>query len=79
LLRAANVPASGDLSCHGNIPRSSAECIWIDTRPEFVGHSDHTNTATYWFQSDDVHPSGPGADAIATKRWAAMQKYCIAQ
>jgi hypothetical protein len=76
---AANVPASGDTSCHGNGPSASTECIWIDTRPAFVEHTDHTNTATYWFQSDNVHPTQAGADAIAAKVWAAMQTFCIAQ
>jgi phospholipase/lecithinase/hemolysin len=32
----------------------------------------------YWFQ-DGIHPTQPGADAIAAKVWAQMQKYCIAQ
>jgi hypothetical protein len=76
---AANVPASGDISCHGSGPSASVDCVWIDTRPEFVGHSNHTNAASYWFQSDNVHPTQAGADAIAAKVWAAMQKYCIAQ
>jgi hypothetical protein len=76
---AANVPASGDGSCHGNGPGPNTDCTWIDTRPEFVGHNDHTNAAAYWFQSDNIHPSQPGADAISAKVWAAMQKYCIAQ
>jgi hypothetical protein len=74
---AANVPASGDLSCHGN--GQGVDCVWIDTRPEFVGHNDHTNASTYWFQSDNIHPTQPGADAIASKVWAKMQEYCIAQ
>jgi hypothetical protein len=73
----ANVPASGDLSCRGN--GAGTDCVWIDTRPEFVGHNDHTMGSAYWFQSDNIHPSQPGADAISAKVWAAMQKYCIAQ
>ena len=72
-----NVPASGDLSCRGTGP--GIDCVWIDTRPEFVGHNDHTNPSAYWFQSDNIHPTQPGADAISAKVWAAMQKYCIAQ
>ncbi len=74
---AANVPASGDLSCHGTGP--GINCTWIDTRPEFVGHNDHTMAANYWFQGDNIHPTQPGADAVSAKVWAAMQKYCIAQ
>lgn len=74
---AANVPASGDMSCHGNGP--GIDCVWIDTRPEFVGHNDHTNASAYWFQGDNIHPTQPGADAIAAKVWAKMQEYCIAQ
>jgi hypothetical protein len=74
---AANVPASGDLSCHGKGP--GVDCVWIDTRPEFVGHNDHTNAAQYWFMADNIHPIQPGADAIAKKVWAKMQEYCVAQ
>jgi hypothetical protein len=74
---AANVPTSGDMSCHGTGP--GIDCVWIDTRPEFVGHDDHTNASTYWFQGDNIHPTQPGADAIASKVWAKMQEYCIAQ
>jgi len=74
---AANVPASGDLTCRGNGP--GTDCVWIDTRPEFVGHNDHTNAGAYWFMADNIHPVQPGADAIAKKVWATMQKYCIAQ
>jgi hypothetical protein len=32
----------------------------------------------YWFQ-DGIHPTQQGADVIAHKVWAQMQKYCIAQ
>jgi lysophospholipase L1-like esterase len=74
---AGNVPSSGDITCRGN--GQGADCVWIDTRPEFMGHNDHTNASSYWFQSDGIHPSQPGADAIATKVWAKMQEYCIAQ
>jgi hypothetical protein len=74
---AANVPASGDLSCRGT--SSGIDCIWIDMRPEFKGHNDHTKAAEYWFQADNIHPSQPGADAIAAKVWKAMETYCIAQ
>ncbi len=74
---AANVPASGDLSCRGTGP--GIDCVWIDMRPEFKGHNDHTKAASYWFQSDNIHPSQPGADAISAKVWKAMQTYCIAQ
>ncbi|MGO9834030.1 MAG: hypothetical protein ACLP1X_07445 [Polyangiaceae bacterium] len=73
----ANVPASGDLSCRGNA--QGTDCIWIDTRPLFVGHNDHTDASTYWFMSDNIHPTQPGATAIAAKVWAKMQEYCIAQ
>jgi phospholipase/lecithinase/hemolysin len=73
---ASNVPASGDLTCEGTGP--GVECVFIDTRPEFEGHNDPTNSSAYWFQ-DGVHPTQPGADAIANKVWAQMQKYCIAQ
>jgi hypothetical protein len=74
---AANVPSSGDISCRGNA--QGTDCVWIDTRPEFVGHNDSHNPSTYWFQADNIHPSQPGADAIAAKVWAKMQEYCIAQ
>jgi hypothetical protein len=44
-----------------------------------VGHNDSTNAATYWFMSDNIHPNQSGANAIAAKVWANMQKYCVAQ
>jgi phospholipase/lecithinase/hemolysin len=72
---ASNVPQGADSTCEGNGP--GAQCVFVDTRPEFVGHNDSTN-GQYWFQ-DGIHPTQPGADAIATKVWAQMQKYCIAQ
>jgi hypothetical protein len=73
-----NVPASGDLSCHGQVT-STTDCTWIDTRPEFVGHNDSSMGSAYWFMSDNIHPIQPGADAIAAKVWAKMQAYCVAQ
>jgi hypothetical protein len=75
---ASNVPSSGDLSCHGS-PAAGADCTWIDVRPEFTGHNDHTNASAYWFMADNIHPTQPGADAISAKVWKAMQTYCIAQ
>jgi lysophospholipase L1-like esterase len=74
----ASVPASGDISCHGNSAKGT-DCTWVDTRPEFVGHNDSTNAATYWFMSDNIHPNQSGANAIAAKVWAKMQQYCVAQ
>jgi lysophospholipase L1-like esterase len=73
----ANAPAQGspDLTCEGNAP--GLECVFVDTRPEFVGHN-MSGSSSYWFQ-DGIHPTQPGADAIAAKVWAQMQKYCIAQ
>jgi hypothetical protein len=41
--------------------------VFIDTRPEFVGHN-MSGTSAYWFQ-DGIHPTQPGADAIAQKVW----------
>jgi hypothetical protein len=72
----ANMPPQGssDYTCHGNV--LGPECVFIDTRPEFVGHN--MPGSNYWFQ-DGIHPTQPGADAIAAKVWAQMQKYCIAQ
>ena len=29
--------------------------------------------------ADNIHPTQPGASAIAAKVWAAMQQYCVAQ
>lgn len=43
-------------------------------RPEFKGHNDHTKAADYWFQADNIHPSQPGADAIAAKVWKASRR-----
>jgi phospholipase/lecithinase/hemolysin len=73
----ANAPAPGspDLTCEGS--GSGLECVFVDTRPEFVGHN-MSGSSSYWFQ-DGIHPTQPGADAIAAKVWAQMQKYCVAQ
>jgi lysophospholipase L1-like esterase len=73
----ANTPAASasDLTCFGNA--SGANCLFIDTRPEFMGHN-MSSSSDYWFQ-DGVHPNQSGADAIGAKVWAQMQKYCIAQ
>jgi phospholipase/lecithinase/hemolysin len=69
-------PGSPDLTCHGSA--GTIECVFVDTRPEFAGHNDPKNQSAYWFQ-DGIHPTQPGADAIANKVWAQMQKYCVAQ
>ena len=71
-----NVPTGDDMTCEGMGP--GIQCVFVDTRPEFVGHNDPTNSSEYWFQ-DGIHPTQPGADVIAAKVWANMQKYCIAQ
>jgi hypothetical protein len=73
----ASAPAQGaaDYTCHGN--SGATDCTFIDTRPEFAGHNT-SGSGSYWFQ-DGIHPTQPGADAIAAKVWAQMQKYCIAQ
>jgi len=71
-----NVPPSGDLTCSGSGPGAGVTCVFIDTRPEFEGHN--MPGANYWFQ-DGIHPTQPGATAIANKVWAQMQKYCVAQ
>jgi lysophospholipase L1-like esterase len=73
----ANAPAQGssDYTCYGTM--SATDCVFIDTRPEFVGHN-MAGSSNYWFQ-DGIHPTQPGADVIAAKVWAQMQKYCIAQ
>ncbi len=61
--------------------REHPNCTWIDTRPGVRLVTTTTSMAVghYWFQSDNIHPTQPGADAISAKVWAAMQKYCIAQ
>jgi phospholipase/lecithinase/hemolysin len=68
--------SSPDLTCRGTA--AGVDCVFVDTRPEFVGHNDPSDQSTYWFQ-DGIHPTQPGADVIANKVWAQMQKYCIAQ
>jgi lysophospholipase L1-like esterase len=73
---AGNVPSGPDLTCEGNGP--GIQCVFVDTRPEFEGHNLPSST-DYWFQADGIHPNQPGANAIAAKVWAQMQKYCIAQ
>jgi lysophospholipase L1-like esterase len=73
---AANVPTGPDATCEGTGP--GVKCVFVDTRPEFEGHNLPSST-DYWFQADGIHPNQPGANAIAGKVWAQMQKYCIAQ
>ena len=72
-----SAPAAGspDLTCDGN--GSGVDCVFVDTRPEFVGHN-VSGSGDYWLM-DGIHPTQAGADAIAKKVWAQMQKYCIAQ
>jgi lysophospholipase L1-like esterase len=72
----ANAPASGDLTCHGT--NMGIEGIFVDIRPEFEGHTTSSST-DYWYQADGIHPNQSGADVIAKKVWAQMQKYCFAQ
>jgi hypothetical protein len=74
----SNVPSPGspDLTCQGSA--AGTDCVFVDTRPEFAGHNDPMNKSTYWFQ-DGIHPTQPGADVLAQKVWAQMQKHCIAQ
>jgi hypothetical protein len=76
----AGAPQGSDLTCHGTPDgvTSGTDCVFVDTRPEFVGHNDPSNNATYWFM-DGIHPTQTGANAIASKVWAQMQKYCVAQ
>ena len=71
----APAAASPDLTCDGN--GSGVDCVFVDTRPEFVGHN-VSGSGDYWLM-DGIHPTQAGADAIAKKVWAQMQKYCIAQ
>src|SRR5262249_2872941 len=70
--------AAPDFTCHGE-PAPGIDCTFIDTRPEFVGHNDPTNPSAYWLDGFGIHPIQVGADVIAAKVWAQMQKYCIAQ
>jgi lysophospholipase L1-like esterase len=74
----SSTPAQGasDYTCHGTA--LGIDCVFIDTRPEFMGHNMSSGT-DYWFQADGIHPNQSGADAISAKVWAQMQKYCIAQ
>ena len=67
-----------DLTCHGS-PAPGVDCVFIDTRPEFVGHNDPNDSSNYWFDSLGIHPNQQGADVLAQKVWGQMQKYCIAQ
>jgi lysophospholipase L1-like esterase len=59
-------------TCSGNT--SGAQCIFVDTRPAFEGH-----TADYIKSTDHVHPTPAGAQVIADLVWKAMTDYCIAQ
>jgi hypothetical protein len=75
----SGAPGGSDLTCHGAPDGvTGTDCVFVDTRPEFVGHTDSTNASTYWLM-DGIHPTQAGANAIAAKVWAQMQKYCIAQ
>jgi lysophospholipase L1-like esterase len=76
----AATPGAGaaELTCHGS-PDPGVECTFIDTRPEFVGHNDPTMPSAYWLDAFGIHPNAQGAQVIANKMWAQMQKYCIAQ
>jgi hypothetical protein len=59
-------------TCSGNT--SGAQCIFVDTRPAFEGH-----TGDYIKSTDHVHPTPAGAQVIADLVWKAMSDYCIAQ
>jgi hypothetical protein len=69
---------AADMTCHGT-PVAGVDCTFIDTRPEFVGHNDPTMQSEYWLDGLGIHPNHTGAQVIAQKMWAQMQKYCIAQ
>jgi hypothetical protein len=69
---------TGDLTCHG-VPVAGVDCTFIDTRPEFVGHNDPSMMSEYWLDAFGIHPNKQGAQVIAQKMWAQMQKYCVAQ
>jgi hypothetical protein len=58
-------------TCSGNT--SGAQCIFVDLRPAFEGH-----TADY-IKDDHVHPTDAGAKVIADLVAGAMKAYCIAQ
>jgi hypothetical protein len=67
-----------DLTCHGSAA-PGLDCTFVDTRPEFVGHTDPNDPSQYWLDGFGIHPNKQGAQVIAQKMWAQMQKYCIAQ
>jgi hypothetical protein len=58
-------------SCTGVL--GGSECIFIDPRPAFEGH-----TADY-IKNDMVHPTPAGAQVIADLIWGAMHANCVAQ
>jgi hypothetical protein len=64
-------------TCRGNAP--GTDCIMIDTGPAFQGHNVETDTANYWFQSDNIHPNAMGGKVLSGVVWKAMQDNCIAQ
>ena len=75
---AAPSSSAPDSTCHGEaVP--GLDCTFIDTRPEFVGHNDPSMPSEYWLDTFGIHPNKQGAQVIAQKMWAQMQKYCIAQ
>ncbi len=62
---------STSYTCGGSI--NGMQCVFIDARPAFEGH-----TADY-IKSDFVHPTDAGAQVLADLMSQTMTSYCIAQ
>jgi hypothetical protein len=69
---ASNTTSSSGYTCQGMT--SGTQCIFIDTRPAFEGH-----TADYIKSTDHVHPTPAGAQVLANLVWQTMVDNCIAQ
>jgi len=65
------IATADNYTCRGNA--SGPDCLFVDTRPAFEGH-----TADY-LGADHVHPSPAGAEVLAALVWWAMAGNGIAQ
>jgi hypothetical protein len=71
-------PTTAAPTCSGNAP--GTECIFVDTRPAFNGHSGAAGEpGPDYILSDHVHPNAMGSVVIADLTWNAMVANCVAQ
>jgi hypothetical protein len=71
-------PTAQAYTCTGNAP--GTQCVYIDTRPAFSGHSGALGEpGPDYILSDHVHPNAMGSVVMANLVWDAMVKNCIGQ